>query len=85
MRKIFKTIGFHKLKNEQNKEALKMIEGQHFLVWFNDNTCEEIYEKDDLIDCLEKDNKKRIRYIFDMIDRIVIDRDVKIENIKEEK
>ena len=46
------------------------------------NSCQECYTKDDLIRLLEKDHIKPIRYIFNMSDRIIVDRDIHI-NIKE--
>ena len=41
-----------------------------------------LYTKDDLIRLLEKDHIKPIRYIFNMSDRIIVDRDIHI-NIEE--
>ena len=40
--------------------------------------CKEIYYKDDLINILSKDHIKPIRYIFSMSDRIIVDRDIHI-------
>lgn len=53
-----------------------------YLVWFKDNSCQECYTKDDLIRLLEKDHIKPIQYIFNMSDKIIVDRDIHI-NIKE--
>ena len=78
MKKILKTIGFHKFKTEKTKPILEQLEGEEFLVWFFDGTAKECYNKEDLIAVLEKDNVKKIRYIFDMTDRIILDRDIKI-------
>lgn len=79
MKKILQTIKIRKFKTETNKESIEKIEGQCFLVWYNDCTCEEVYFKDELIKILEKDHIKPIRYIFDMTDRIIIDRDIKVD------
>lgn len=84
MKKLFKKIGFHKLR-QRNEDFWKTQENKNgYLVWFTDNTCAEAYNQDDLLDFLENDNKHRIRYIFDMVDRIVIDRDIQVD-IKEDK
>lgn len=78
MKKILKTIGFHKFKTEKNKPILEQLEGEHFLVWFFDGTAKECYDRNDLINVIEKDNDKKIKYIFDMTDRIILDRNIKI-------
>lgn len=54
-----------------------MCEG-NYLVLFRDNTCEEVYCKDDLISILSKDHIKPVRYVFSMADRIVVDREIYI-------
>lgn len=82
IKKIFQTIKLKRFKTDVNKEVVKTIEGQHFLVWFCDNTCEEVYCKHDLIRILEKDHIKSVRYIFDMTDRIMPIRDIQV-NIEE--
>lgn len=82
MKKIIQTIKLRKLKTEVNKEYVEEMNEGNYLVWFRDNTCEEVYYKDDLINILSKDHIKPIRYIFSMADRICIDRDVHI-NIEE--
>lgn len=79
MKKINQTIKLRKLKTKLNEESLKFLENNEFLVWYKDNTCENVYCKDDLIRILEKDHIKPIRYIFDMTDRIIVDRDVQID------
>ena len=78
MKKIIQTIKLRRLKTEVNKEIIeKMCEGD-YLVWFKDNSCQECCTKDDLIRLLEKDHIKPIRYIFNMSDRIIVDRDIYI-------
>lgn len=57
-----------------------MCEGD-YLVWFKDNSCQECYTKYDLIKLLEKDHIKPIRYIFNMSDRIAVDRDIHVKDI----
>ena len=78
MKKLIQTIKLRRLKTEVNKEIIEeMCEGDH-LVWFKDNSCQECYTKDDLIDILSKDHIKPIRYIFNMSDRIIVDRKIYI-------
>lgn len=79
MKKLLEIIKPCKFNKNLAKEALKELEGQSFLVWYRDGSCEEIYFKDDLIGVLMNDNKKPVRYIFDMNDRIIIDRTIHIE------
>ena len=83
IKKLFQTIKLKKFKTDLNREVInKTLEGNEFLVWFRDNTCEEVYCKDDLIRILEKDHIKSVRYIFDMTDRIIVNRDIHV-NIEE--
>lgn len=83
MKKLLEIIKLRKFNKNLTKEALEQLEGQNFLVWYKDGTCEEIYFKDNLIRVLMKDNEKPIRYIFDMNDRIIVDRKINIENMEE--
>ena len=85
MKKINQTRQLRKLKTKLNEESLKFLENNEFLVWYKDNNCENVYCKDDLIRILEKDHIKPIRYIFDMTDRIIVDRDVQIDVSQIEK
>jgi hypothetical protein len=78
VKKLIQTIKLRRFKTEVNKEIIeKMCEGD-YLVWFKDNSCQECYTKDDLIRLLEKDHIKPIRYIFNMSDRIIVNRDIYI-------
>lgn len=83
MKKLIEKIKIRKFNKNLAKEALKKLEGLEFLVWYKDGTCEEVFFKDDLIDILMKDNKKPIKYIFDLNDRIIVDRKINIENMEE--
>ena len=78
MRKIIQTIKHRKLKTEFNKEIIEAQNENEFLVWFKDGTCKEVNFKDDLINILSKDHIKPIKYIFSMADRIIVDRDILI-------
>ena len=79
MKKILQQIKLRKFKTGLTERALDMIQGNDFLICYRDNTCKEVYYKDDLIRELEKDHIKPIRCIFDMADRITISRDIKID------
>lgn len=78
MRKIIQTIKLRKLKTEFNKEIIEAQNENEFLVWFKDGTCKKVNFKDDLINILSKDHIKPIKYIFSMADRIIVDRDILI-------
>ena len=82
MKKLIQTIKLRRFKTEVNKEIIEKTYEGNYLVWFKDNSCQECYTKDDLIRLLEKDHIKPIRYIFNMSDRIIVDRDIHI-NIEE--
>lgn len=82
MKKLIQTIKLRRLKTEVNKECIEIMCEGNYLVWFKDNTCEETYCKDDLINILSKDHIKPVRYVFSMADRIVINRDIAINTDK---
>lgn len=85
LKKIQKIIKIRKLyENEEIKNKVKEKIESEYLVWFSGDTCKEVYNKDDLLTLIENDNNKRIRYIFDMADRIIVDRNIKVEDIKNE-
>lgn len=75
---IIQTIALRKYKTKIIEESLKKYSDDSYLVWYKDGTAEEAYSKANLISILKNDHIKPIRYIFDMNDRIIIDRDVKI-------
>lgn len=78
MKKIAQTIKLRKLKTEVNKEYVEKMNEGNYLILFKDDTCKQVYTKDELINILSKDHIKPIRYIFSMADRIVVDRDIHI-------
>ena len=84
MKSICRYLKLKKLKSGVAKESWEKLEGQEFLVVFSDGTTEWCIDKGNLYNCLEKDHIKRIRYIFDMTDRIILERDIIIntEEIK---
>lgn len=78
MRKIIQTIKLRKYKTKIVEETLKKYPNEEYLVLYKDGTTKITLFKSDLIEALQKDHIKPIRYIFDMTDRICIDRDIKI-------
>lgn len=78
MKKIIQTIKLRRLKTEVNKKDIEKICEGNYLVVFRDNTCEETYCKDVLMNILSRDHIKPVRYVFSMADRIVVDRDIHI-------
>lgn len=78
MKKIIQTIKLRRLKTEVNKKFIEEANEGSYLVWFKDDTCEEVYCKDVLMNILSKDHIKPVRYVFSMADRIVVDRDIVI-------
>ena len=79
MKKLFQTIGLHKFKTNLNSKVLEQLEGNEYYVLFQDGTYDYVYFKEDLTSILKQDHIKPIRYIFDAVDRIVIDRDIVIK------
>ena len=76
MKNILKTISLRKMKH---RESIREQSG--FLIWYKDNTCKEVTDKTELLEAIQQEtNKKQIRYIFDLADRIILDREVEIKN-----
>lgn len=78
MNKLIQTIKLRRLKTEVNKKFIEEVNKDSYLVLFRDNTCEEVCCKDDLINILSRDHIKPVRYVFSMADRIIVDRDIHI-------
>lgn len=79
MKKICRTIKLRRFKSFVDKETIDKIDGYEYIVCFADRTYKLCIGKSELYSCLEKDHIKRINYIFDTFDRIIIDRDVLIK------
>lgn len=79
MKKICRTIKLRKFKTKLNEESLKDIEGTEFIVCFSNNKWLYAWGKEDLRSLLERDHINPISRIFDMTDRITINRDVLID------
>lgn len=78
MKKIYRTIKLRKFKTKLNEEAIAKFDNHEFIVCFDNDKWLFAYDKYDLRKHLERDHINPIRYIFDVTDRIVIDRDVLI-------
>lgn len=78
MKKICRTIKLVKFKSMLNEDSIKKIEGTEFIVCFQNNKFIRVYDKEDLRLLLGRDHINPIRYIFDLTDRIILDRDVLI-------
>ena len=78
MKSICRYLKLRKLKSGVAKESWEKLEGKEFLVVFFDGTTEWCIDKDELYTCLSKDHIKQIHYIFDMTDRIAVERSVMI-------
>ncbi len=79
MKKIIQTIKLHKLKTEVNKECIEKMDKNNYLVLFKDDTCKYVYTKDELMNVLSKDHIKPVKYVFNMSDRITVDRNIYID------
>lgn len=85
-KKVCRTIKLRRYKSKINEESIKQMENNEFIVCFEDNKYLHCFDTFDLKRHLEKDHIRRILYIFDITDRIVIDRKVlfSLEDIVEE-
>ena len=79
MKKIYRYLKLRKLKSGVSKEIWEKLEGNEFLVWYDDGTTDHCLCKQELYHCLEKDHIKPIRYVFDMTDRIIVSREAVID------
>lgn len=85
MKKICRTIKLRKYKCKLNEDSIKQFEGKEFVVCFRDNKYVFVYDTWDLRELLEKDHIRKIQYIFDLTDRIILSRDVLINTDELEK
>lgn len=79
MKKVCRYLKLRKLKTDVQKESWERIEGKTFVIIFSDGSSESYITKTDLYNYLEKDHIRPIRYIFDITDRIIIDRNIIID------
>lgn len=78
MKKLMQTIKLRRYKTDVIKKYLENNPSEEFYILYKDRTYEMVYFKEDLIKILEKDHIKPIQYIFDATDRIILDRDIKV-------
>ena len=77
MKKICRTLKLRKYKTElMEKMNLKSID---YMVIFTDGTWQYCIGEDEVYSLLAKDHIKSIRYIFDMNDRIIVERNILID------
>lgn len=79
MKKICRKLKLMKYGCIFDQETLDKLSGENFVICFFDGTYESNCSKSDLVKALENDHIKNIRYIFDMVNRIIIDRTVIID------
>ncbi len=75
MKKLIQKIKLRKFP----KVCIEKISGEEFIILYNDNTYERVYDKIDLIIKIQH-NIKDIYYVFDMADRIILDKDIEINS-----
>ena len=78
MKKLMQTIKLRRYKTDVIKKYLENNPSEEFYILYKDRTYEVVYFKEDLIKILEKDHIKPIQYIFDATDRIILERDIKV-------
>lgn len=78
MKKICRTIKLKKYKTQfiEDEDWIKSRENNSWIIVFTDWTATFCWDKNELYKYLENDHIKSIQYIFDIIDKITIDRDV---------
>lgn len=83
MKKLLQKIKLRSFKTGINREVLEELRGDEYFVCYDDRTWEEVFRKEDLMYILKKDPIKPIRYVFDKYDRIIVDRDILIDEVIE--
>ena len=78
MKKICRIIKLRKYKCRATEDFIKTHENNEFIICFDDDKYLHCYDTWDLRRFLERDHIRKIHYIFDITDRIIVDRDVLI-------
>ena len=78
MKKIYQKIRLKKF----DSLLIDTIKGQEFYILFDDNTYTHCISRYEVLDYIRRDHIKPIRYIFDAADRIILNREVLIEEIE---
>lgn len=76
MKKIYQKIRLKKF----DSLLIDTIKGQDFYILFDDNTYKHCISQYELLDYIRRDHIKPIRYVFDTADRIILSREVLIED-----
>ena len=79
MKQVCRKLKLKKFKTEINKEIFDNWEGKDYLVVYQDGSTKHCLDKTEVYHCLEKDHIKPIYCIFDMTDRIIINRDIVVD------
>ena len=80
MFKITKSI-----KIQNFKGFKEYLSGHEYIILFYDGLYKPIFDKSELIREIEKDLSGKISYIFDMADRIILNKDIIVEDLISEK
>lgn len=73
MKKLIQKIKLRKFP----QVCIEKISGEEFIILYDDKTYKRIWNKEDLIIEIQCRNRD-IYYIFDMADRIILDKDIEI-------
>lgn len=79
MKKVCRTIKLRKYKTDVITDYINKNNLNTYVVCFDNDSWKYCLSKDELYNILEKDHIKPIRYIFDIQDRIIIDRNILID------
>lgn len=80
MKKVFRKLILKKYKSYFDEKELDKLNANEYIVCFDNNKWLFVIGKSDLRLLLERDHINPIRYIFDMSDRIYIQREAVIED-----
>ena len=75
MKNICRKIKLHKYRTELTEDICKETDGTKFLIVYKDNKW-ELGDSFDVRYALEKDHIRPVYYIFDMNDRITVQKEV---------
>lgn len=78
MKKICRTLKLKKFKTEINKEFFDSMptSERSFYILYDDGKYELAWSEYDVIRALEKDHIRRVKYIFDTTDKIMVNREI---------
>ena len=73
MKKIFKQIRLRYFGGRKIDSCRQLC---GFVVLYRNGTYQKVYDKEDLVDLLEKDITGKVWYVFNMADRIILSKDI---------